>query len=126
MKNSLKTIALAVALSATFALNSFASDKEAKKATSFGTSIYATKSGKIHVNVDKFKPSKTIVIVSDQRGNTMYRESVGKDVDKFTKSLDISGLPAGNYYVEVYGNGEKRSHHFEVSEIQTERKISFE
>jgi len=126
MKNSLKTIALAVVLSATMAFSSFASDKEAKKAASFGTSIYATKSGKIQVSVDKFTSSKTIVILSDQRGNTMYRASVGKDVDKFRKSLDISGLPAGNYYVEVYGNGEKHSHHFEVSEIQTERKISFE
>jgi len=126
MKNSIKSIALALALSATMSFSSFASDKEAKKVTSFGTSIYATKSGKIQVSVNKFKASRTIVVLSDQRGNTMYKESFGKDVDKFRKSLDISGLPAGNYYVEIYGNGEKRSHHFEVSEIQTERKISFE
>lgn len=126
MKNSLKTIALAVVLSATFALTSFASDKEAKKTSSFGTSIYASRSGKIQVCVDKFTASKTIIVLTDKRGNTMYKETVGKNVDKFRKSLDVSELPTGNYYIEVYGNGEKHLHHFELSEKPAERKISFE
>ncbi|GGB89833.1 hypothetical protein [Dyadobacter sediminis] len=126
MKNSLKTIALAVAFSVTFAFSSFASDKEAKKASSFGTSIYAARSGKIQVCVDKFTASKTIIVLMDKRGNTMYKEVVGKNVDKFRKSLDVSELPDGSYYIEVYGNGEKHSHHFELSEKPVERKISFE
>ncbi|KAA6434025.1 hypothetical protein FEM33_22325 [Dyadobacter flavalbus] len=126
MKNSLKTIALAVAFSATFAFSSFASDKEAKKTSSFGTSIYASRSGKIQVCVDKFTAGKTVIVLTDQRGNTMYKEIIGKNMDKYRKSLDVSELPDGNYHIEVYGNGEKHSHHFELSEKPAERKISFE
>jgi hypothetical protein len=126
MKNSLKTIALAVALSVSFAFSSFASDKEVKKATSFETSIYASKSGKIQVCIDKFTASKTIIVLTNKGGDTMYKEIIGKHVDKLRKSLDVSNLPNGSYHIEIYGNGEKRTHQFELSEKPAERTIRFD
>ncbi|NIJ53215.1 T9SS type A sorting domain-containing protein [Dyadobacter arcticus] len=124
MKTSFKTIALAIAFSAVFGFNSFADDLEAKKTSNFGTGIFASKSGKIHISLDKYTNDNTVVLVTDQSGKLMYREVVGKDVTKFRKTLNVSELPAGTYQIEIAGKGEKQVKTFEVSEKKAEREIS--
>jgi hypothetical protein len=54
MKTLLKTVICTFALSALFAFNASADDKEAKKITGFSTGIYTCVSGKVNVNIDKY------------------------------------------------------------------------
>lgn len=124
MKPSIKAIAMTMVIAATFAFNSFAEDKESKKAAAFGTGIFASNSGKIHINVDKYTDSKAVVLISNKSGHIMYRETIGRDTDKFRKTFNVNELPAGTYTIEVSANGQKTEKSFEVSEIRTERQVS--
>ena len=124
MKSSLKAIAFATVFSAVFAFNSFAGDKEAKKTTAFGTGIFASKTGKIHVAVDKYNNENTVLIVTDATGKAIYREAIGKEVAKFRKTLNVSDLPAGTYTIEVISKGESQTKKFEVQETKVQREIS--
>jgi len=111
-------------IAATFAFNSFAEDKESKKAAAFGTGIFASNSGKIHVNVDKYADSKAVVLITNKSGQVMYRETIDRDTNKFRKTFNVNELPAGTYTIEVSANGQKTEKDFEVSEIRTERQVS--
>lgn len=124
MKPSMKTIAMTMVFAAAFAFNSFADDKESKKVTAFGTGIFVSNSGKIHVNVDKYTNEKATVLMTNQKGEAMYRETISKGTDKFRKALNVKELPAGDYTIEVSSDGQKTVKHFEVSEVSTQRQIS--
>lgn len=124
MKPSMKSIAMTMVIAATFAFNSFAEDKESKKAAAFGTGIFASNSGKIHVNVDKYTDSRAVVLITNKSGQVMYRETIARDTDKFRKTFNVNELPAGTYTIEVSANGQKTEKNFEVAEIRTERQIS--
>jgi hypothetical protein len=123
MKTSLKTIAFVFALTAGFAFNSFADDKDAKKA-GFATGIFASKSGRIHINVDKYGQENTAVVVTNESGQLMYREVLGKSVSKSRTALDVSGLPTGTYQIEVASKNGKEVKTFHLTEKQAERLIS--
>jgi hypothetical protein len=124
MKTTFKTIALAIALTASFAFNTYAEDKETKKVTGFGTGIFVAKNHKVFVSVDKYNDSNAIVILSDHQGNAIYREVFNKKVNRFRKVLDINALPVGDYTIEVFSNGEKVTKSLEVTEKRTQREIS--
>ena len=124
MKPSIKKIAMTMVIAATFAFNSFADDKESKKAVAFGTGIFASNSGKIHVNVDKYTSDKAVVLITNRSGATFYREVIDRNTDKFRKTFNVKELPAGTYTIEVSANGQKTEKNFEVAEIRTERQIS--
>jgi hypothetical protein len=124
MKPSIKTIAMTMVIAATFAFNSFADDKESKKAAAFGTGIFASNSGKIHVNIDKYTSDKAIIVITNRGGATFYREVIERNTDKFRKTFNVNELPAGTYTIEVSANGQKTEKNFEVAEIRTERQVS--
>ncbi|MGN7888708.1 hypothetical protein [Dyadobacter endophyticus] len=124
MKPSIKSIAMTMVIAATFAFNSFADDKESKKAAAFGTGIFASNSGKIHVNVDKYTDNRAVVLISNKSGEVMYRETIDRNTAKFRKTFNVKELPAGTYTIEVSANGQKAEKDFEVTEIRTERQIS--
>ena len=124
MKPSIKTIAMTMVIAATFAFNSFAEDKESKKAAAFGTGIFASNSGKIHVNVDKYADGKAVVLITNKSGQVMYRETIDRDTNKFRKTFNVNELPAGTYTIEVSANGQKTEKQFEVAEVHTERHIT--
>ena len=124
MKNSIKTFAVAIALiAASFTAN--AEDKETKKSAGFGTGIYTTKSGKINVFVDKVNAdSPTTILLKTKNGQVVYRETVGKNEQKFGRSLNVNELSAGKYEIEVSSQGEKQSKSFELSEQKAERVLA--
>lgn len=124
MKPSIKTIAMTMVIAATFAFNSFADDKESKKTAAFGTGIFASNSGKIHVNVDKYTDGKAVVLITNRSGATYYREIIDRNTEKFRKTFNVNELPAGTYTIEVSANGQKTEKQFEVAEVRTERQIS--
>ena len=123
MKNSIKTFATIFALIATFSFAN-AEDKENKKAASFGTGIYATNAGQINVMVDKAnKDASTVIQVTDEHGTVMYREIVGKKVQKFGRSLNVDELKEGNYTIEVQSNGEKQTKTFKLAQPAAQRTL---
>ena len=124
MKNSIKTFAVAVALiAASFAAN--AEDKDTKKSAGFGTGIYSTKSGKINVLVDKVSSdAPTTLLLKNENGQIVYQETIGKNYQKFGRSLNVDELSAGKYEIEITSKGEKQSKSFELSEQKTERVLA--
>jgi hypothetical protein len=124
MKTSIKIFALAVSFfAAVFTAN--ADDRETAKPTGFATGIYATKSGKINVNVEKLTGEYPITIsLKNGRGQVIYRETVGKSHQRFGRTLNVSELPAGKYEIHVSSKLEKQIKHFEVSEQKTERSLA--
>ena len=124
MKNSIKTLICAFALSTVFAFNASADDKESKKATGFGTGIYTTKQGKISINVDKYNEKPTVILLQDQKGNVLYKEVISKNETKLRRSLDMSEMPAGEYELKIVSNGEKQTKKLELQEAKPERLIS--
>jgi hypothetical protein len=124
MKNSIKTFAVALAfIAASFTSN--AEDKETKKSAGFGTGIYATKSGKIKVYVDKSNAdASTTLLLRNENGQVVYRETFGRNELKFGRTLDVDALSTGKYEIEIASKGEKQSKSFEVSEQRTERVLA--
>ena len=126
MKTSAKNFTYALALSTVLAFGASAEDKNTKKVTAFGTGIYATKTGKINVNIDKYNQKPTIIQLEDQRGNVLYEEVVNKDNTKFRRSLDVNELPAGEYTLQIMSDGQKQSKKVEVNERHPERMLSMD
>ena len=124
MKNSIKTFAVAFALIAT-AFTANAEDKEVKKSAGFGTGIYTTKNGKINVLVDKVSAeSSTTLLLKNENGDIVYKETVNKNQQKFGRTLNVDELGAGKYEIEVTSKGEKQVKSFELSEQKTERVLA--
>jgi flagellar hook assembly protein FlgD len=124
MKTSIKILALTFAFfAAVFTAN--ADDRDAAKPTGFATGIYTTKSGKINVNVEKMNAAVPITLaLKNERGEVIYRETVGKNHQRFGRTLNVSELPAGKYEIHISSKIEKMVKHFEVSEQKTERSLA--
>jgi len=124
MKTSIKTFALALAfIASSFAAN--AEDKETKRASTFGTGIYPTKTGKINVLVDKANnDANTVILLKNEAGIVVYRETVSKDNKKFGRTLNMDQMDAGKYDLDIISGKEIQSKSFELSEQKTERTLS--
>ena len=124
MKTSIKTFAFALALVAT-AFTANAEDKDNKKSAGFGTGIYATKTGKINVLVDKVAAdAPTTLLMKNENGDVVYSETVNRNQQRFGRILDVNELTSGKYEIEVTSKGEKQSKSFELSEQKTERVLA--
>lgn len=125
MKTSIKTFVCALALIATASFTANAEDNEAKKSSGFGTGIYPTKSGKINVLVDKANAdSRTTIILKNENGEVVYRETVAKNQLKFGRTFNLDEMQAGKYSLDVISGKEKQSKSFQLSEQKTERFLT--
>jgi len=125
MKNSVKTFALALVLLASATFTASAEDKETKKASTFGTGIYPTKTGKINVLVDKInKDANTVILLKNNNGDVIYRETINKNEQKFGRSLNVDEMEAGKYRLEVISGNEVQSKTFQLSSQKTERMLT--
>lgn len=123
MKTSIQFFALVFAFVAT-AFSANAEDKETKKSAGFGTGIYATTKGTIRVLVEKANTeSATTLVLKNEKGNTLYIETVSKKQQQFGRTLNVDELAAGKYEIEVISNGEKQTKSFELTEPNTERTL---
>ncbi|SEI56664.1 hypothetical protein SAMN04487995_1395 [Dyadobacter koreensis] len=126
MKNSFKTILSVFILTFAVSVSTFASDKEIKKVTGFNSGVYASKSGKIKVNVDKYNDASTAILFQDAKGKVFYKEITGKSDKKLRLEIDTNELPAGNYTLEISSKGEKQTREFQLLEKITERSVKMD
>lgn len=126
MKNSIKNIVSALVLVATISFSAIAGDKEVKKVTGFNSGIYASKDGKIKVNIDKYNDASTAILFQDSKGKVFYREVAGKHDKKLRREIDITQLPAGDYTLEIVSKGEKQTKEFQLLEKVVERSIKMD
>lgn len=126
MKNSITNIISALVLVATLSISAFAGDKEVKKVTGFNSGIYASKDGKIKVNIDKYNNASTVILFQDSKGKVFYREVAGKGDKKLRREIDINQLPAGDYTLEIESKGEKQTKEFQLLEKVVERSIKMD
>lgn len=115
---------MTMVIAATFAFNAVAEDKEGKKAVVFETGIFASKTGKLHVNVDKYTNDKALIVITNYKGEAIHRDVISRSTDKFRKAYNINELPEGSYTVEITANGKKVEKHFDVTEIRTDRRVA--
>jgi hypothetical protein len=124
MKTTVKTFICAFALAAA-SFTAQAGDKEAKKVSSFGTGIYATKAGKINVLVDKGSTdSKTTLLLRDAEGTVVYRETVSRDHKKFGRTLNLDAMEPGKYKLDIIAGNEVQSKTFELTDQKVERILT--
>lgn len=126
MKNSIKNIVSALVLVATISFTAVAGDKEVKKVTGFNSGIYASKDGKLKVNIDKYNNASTAILFQDSKGKVFYREVAGKYDKKLRREIDTNDLPAGNYTLEIVSKGEKQTKEFQLLEKVVERSIKMD
>jgi len=126
MKNSIKTIISVFVLVATVSFSAFAGDKEIKKVTGFNSGIYASKDGKIKVNIDKYNEASTSILFQDAKGKVIYREIAWKGDKKLRREIDTKELPAGNYILEISSKGEKQTREFQLQEKVIERSVKMD
>ena len=124
MKNSINTVISVFLLAATISFSAFAGDKEIKKVTGFNSGIYASKDGKIKVNIDKYNNARTAILFQDSKGKVIFREIAGKGAKKLRREIDTSILPAGDYTLEISSKGEKQTKVLQLTEKTTERAVT--
>lgn len=124
MKATVKTFICAFALAAA-SFTAYAEDKDAKKTSSFGTGVYATKTGKINVLVDKASNNaKTTLLLKSEDGTIVYRETIAKDNKKFGRTLNLEAMEAGKYTLDIISGNEIQTKTFELSEQKVERVLT--
>jgi hypothetical protein len=126
MKTTIKTLVTALVLAATvFTAN--AANIGGSKPIGFATGIYTNKSGKINVLVNKTNAdAATKLLLRNEQGQIVYRETVGKNSQKFGRVLNLNELSAGKYELEISSNGESEFKKFQLSEQKTERTLSIQ
>jgi len=60
--------------------------------------------GKFTLNLNSYKTVKLNIKISNPIGSIIYKESNIQINDNYTKTLDLSNLPAGIYYLIIEGN----------------------
>lgn len=124
MKTTVKTFICAFALAAA-SFTAQAGDKEAKKTSTFGTGIYATKTGKINVLIDKANnDSKTTLLLKNADGSVVYRETISKEHKKFGRTLNLDAMDAGKYQLDVISGNEIQTKTFELADQKVERVLT--
>ncbi|MCF0074655.1 hypothetical protein LZD49_29490 [Dyadobacter sp. CY261] len=123
MKTTVNTFICALALAAA-SFTAYAGDKEAKKVSTFGTGIYATKTGKINVLVDKANDSKTTLLLKNSEGTVVYRETVSKEHKKFGRTLNLDAMEAGKYKLDIISGNEIQTKTFELADQKVERVLT--
>jgi len=126
MKNSFNTIISALALVATLTFSAHAGDKEVKKVTGFNSGVYASKDGKIKVNIDKYNHASTAISFQNSKGKVFYREVTGKYEKQLRREIDIKDLPAGDYTLEIVSKGEKQTKEFQLTDKIVERSVKMD
>jgi hypothetical protein len=123
MKTLFNTFIYAVALTAT-TFTAQANHGEAKKTAEFGTGIYATKTGKINLTVEKPDANANATIVlRNQKNEIFYRETVRKADQRFGRVLNVDALGEGKYEIQITSNGVTESRFFELTEKTLEKGV---
>jgi hypothetical protein len=123
MKNLINSVIFAFVLSSSAVFAAPASDKEVKKVTGFESGIYASRDGKIKINIDKYNHAATSILLQDSRGKVVYSEIAGKNDKKLRREIDINQLGSGNYTLEIVSKGEKQTKVLQVTDITVERIV---
>ncbi len=126
MKTSIKSLICALALSTTVA---FAGPGDnAKKPTTFGAVIYKNIDGGVNVNVEKTASNYAAVLITNENGDILARQSIGKKERKACMKFNLHELQEGAYKISVVSKGEKVEKEFTITSQETvvERTLTFE
>ncbi|MBE9464837.1 T9SS type A sorting domain-containing protein [Dyadobacter subterraneus] len=124
MKTSFKSTIIAVVLAATTIFSANAEDKEVKKTTGFDSGIYASKDGKIKINIDKYNNASTAILLQDSKGKIIYSENAGRNAKKLRREIDVNDLKSGDYTLEISSKGEKQTKVLQLTEKTIERAVT--
>ena len=124
MKTSFNSAVIAFVLTATTIFSANAEDKEVKKVAGFDSGIYASKDGKIKINIDKYNNANTLILLQDSKGKIIYSENTGRNAKKLRREIDVNELKSGEYTLEISSKGEKQTKILQLTEKTTERAVT--
>lgn len=124
MKTSFNSAIIAFVLTATTIFSASAEDKEVKKVTGFDSGVYASKDGKIKINIDKYNNASTAILLQDSKGKIIYSENAARNAKKLRREIDVNELQSGNYTLEISSKGEKQTKVLQLTEKTTERAVT--
>ena len=104
MKTLIKSLALALSLAvitsaATFAQSNPASN--ANYAASYKTGIYTSKSGNLHIALDKNTGSTVDIRLANAEGRVLFSQHLGKNDQVYRTRLNLNELEDGIYELEI-------------------------
>jgi hypothetical protein len=124
MKNSIKTFICAIALTAA-TFTAYAENGETSKPTGFQTGVYKNSAGKVQVTVVKTSAdAPTTLVLKDESGKVVYRETINRRQQKFSRLLNLEGMDSGIYQLDILSDGEVESKTIQLSDKKIERTLS--
>lgn len=112
MKNSIKSLALALTFSVAAAATSFAETTPSNRATtvSYEESVYSTRDGKLAIALNKEVGGTVKIQLKNTEGYVLYSHQVAKNESQSRLRLDLSELPDGVYQVEITNGSDAKTH----------------
>ncbi|GAA4406272.1 hypothetical protein GCM10023187_25550 [Nibrella viscosa] len=118
MKTLIKTLVLALTLSAVSQVASANPAGEKKTATSYKAAIFpAANATTLNVIVEKEMGYRVQISVKNALGTVLHTEYLTKKEGKFWSKLNLAELPNGTYRVEVSNGAETTAKEFTISSI---------
>lgn len=121
MKTLIKSLALALTLSAVTSAVSVAETNPGSRPTSsvaYKTGIYTTQTGQLHIALDKQTGGAVDVRLKRADGKVLFTQHVGKNESKYRTRLNLNELSDGVYQVEVTNGAETTTQNVTISTQQ--------
>lgn len=108
MKNLLKTLAIALFLGVTFTSNAEEKKSTPMKSKTFEVGMYqAINTLTMVVNIEKTGNDALLVVLKDEKGNTISKSLLSKRDKTYRGRFDMSDLKDGKYSFEFTKGNEK-------------------
>ena len=102
MKTLLVALALtAASLTASLAATPTTDPKDAARSTYCINVFPAKAENKLHLLLEKSATKRLTVFLKNEKGQTVYEETVAKKARGYARRLDLSQLPCGHYQLVV-------------------------
>lgn len=118
MKTLIKSLALALSLAVVTSAATFAQSNPASNvnyAASYKTGIYTSKTGKLHIALDKEKGSTVDIRLANTEGRVLFSRHLGKKDQTYRTQLNLSDLEDGVYQLEITDGTDVTSQNVTIS-----------
>ena len=126
MRKSIKTLICALTLGTTVVFAG--AGDNTKKPITFGAVIYKNIDGGLNVNIEKYAPNYTAVVITNANGDQITRQGIGKKRMKAGMKFDLSRLRSGAYKISIVSKGEKVEKEFTLTDQEkvVKRTLTFD
>jgi hypothetical protein len=114
-------ISLAAAILFSSLLPVAAKDRNVIQSNSFDAVVYVEKAGSLHVNVDAKKAIPMQILIKDSQGSVLHEELIHRRLHRFGISFNCSGLPEGDYKIQISNRQDSESRQFSIAKKEVQQ-----